>query len=137
MVDLEDLFRAISRNKAAAIPYFEKLENHRRLVDQLQAAIEKQRLWLESAAFGEIEPVIVNDPIGAVRQAIKDNDPLAIKAAALAGYKSNQINAVRLAAEFDQDIAALVDHLRTYGELANLNQRLFMRFALAEPEGAK
>jgi hypothetical protein len=137
MKDPEIVFRKIARNKAANIPPFEKLENHRRLVGQLQEAIEARRLELETAAFGGLTVANIPDPFDAVRLAIRENDPQGIKLAALAGYKNGHHNAVRLAGEFDQDIAALLDHLRTYGELANLNQKVFMRFALAEPEGAK
>ena len=132
-MDPEGVFRKIARNKAANIPPFEKLENHRRLVDQLREVIEAQRLELEAAAFGELPVKDIPDPFEAVRLAIREGDPKAIRAAALAGYKNGHINAVRLAAEFDQDIAALVDHLETYGELMNQNQKVFMRFALAEP----
>jgi len=132
--ETEDLFRAIARNKAAGLPFNEVVDNHRRLVGQLQDAIEKQRLDLEAAAFGGVTVENIPDPSRAVREAIKANDAQGLKAAALAAYQREIYIAVRLAGEFDQDIAALVDHLRTYGDLANLNQRLFMRFALAEPE---
>jgi hypothetical protein len=135
MADPEDLFRKIARNKAANIPHFEKIENHRSLVDQLQEAIEARRLELEAAAFGELPVSDIADPFEAVRLAIREGDQEAIRAAALAAYKKGQFSAVRLAGEIDQDVARLVDHLETYGELANLNQRVFMRFALAEPDG--
>lgn len=135
MADPEGIFRKIARNKAANIPQFEKLENHRQLVGQLQDAIEARRLELEGYAFGSLPVDDIADPFEAVRLAIREGDQQAIKSAALAAYKKGQFGAVRLAGEVNQRIALLMDHLQTYGELASLNQRVFLRFALAEPEG--
>ena len=117
------------------LPPIEAMARHKELVSLFQEQLADDLARLEAAAFGEIEPVIVNDPIGAVRQAIKDNDPQAIKAAALAGYEQGIYTVVRLAAGYDQAISDLADHLQTFGALANLNQRLFIEAILAAPEG--
>jgi len=136
MEEPEIIFRKIARNKGAALPYNERLKNHQLLIDSLHKAIENQRKHLENVAFAGVfidTLTDINDPFEAVRLAIHDHDYEGIRIAAAAGYKTGRWNAVRLAGEFDRDIENLVEHLKTYGPLANLTQRLFLRFALIAP----
>jgi hypothetical protein len=131
-MDPEEVLKKIYKNKA--LPYHEAIANHNALLAEYHQAVKDRLTELESAAFGDLEPAIVSKPLEAVRLALKDNDPQRIKTAAQAAYEQGRYPALRLAAEFDQDIAALVDHLETYGELQSANQRVFLRFALSPPQ---
>jgi hypothetical protein len=131
-MDPESVLKKIYKNKA--LPYHEAIANYNALLAEYHQAVKDQQAELEAAAFENIEPEIIPKPLEAVRLAIKENDPLAIKTAAQAAYEQGRYPALWLAAEFDQDIAALVDHLETYGVLASANQRIFLRFALSPPQ---
>lgn len=131
-MEIEDVLQKIVKNKRRG----DASAKHEKLLLQFQDQLAVTRARLEAAAFEDVEPVIVSDPIRSVRDAIMAGDNTALKAAALAGYEQDIYTAVRLAAEFDQDIAALVDYMITFGELASLNQRLFLESVLSAPEGS-
>lgn len=125
------LFEKIARNKR--LGGTEAPAKHKQLVDKLNDRLGDRRQALERAAFGDLKPEPTQNPLGAVKWAIRANDPQAIKQAALNAYEVKHFTAVRLAGEFDQDIGALVDFMMTFGELATLNQQVFIRAALADP----
>ena len=132
-MDPETILLKIAKNKAKPQPYIEALANHKQLLAKLKQALANTRKNLEANAFKDTEQVYIINPFEAVRIAIKDHDPQALKQAARSGYDQRSYSALRLAAEIDQDISDLVDFLATYGELQTLNQRVFMRAALSEP----
>lgn len=132
---IEALFEKIALNKSRGGPG--ALSKHKELADRLNNAIGERREALERAAFGELQPSQTQDPLGSVRYAIRVKDPEAIKQAALNAYVNKHFTAFRLAGEFDAEIAPLVDFLYTFGELASLNQRVFIRAAMADPPGER
>ena len=132
-MDPEKILIKIVKNKAKPQPYIEAVANHKQLLAELKQILAEIRKDLEAKAFEDTEQVFIDHPFEAVRSAIKNNNPQTLKQAARSGYDQKAYSALRLAAEADQDINALVDFLATYGELQTLNQRVFMRAALSDP----
>lgn len=132
-MDVEIYFRRIARNKHKNLPYDEKIKRHRELVEKFKAAIGNRKKVLESKAFGEFDPGSCEDPLGEIKAAIKTADPQAIKQAACTAYATRHFSAVRIAAEFDDDINNLVDFLMTYGELQIAPIKIFVDLVLADP----
>ena len=126
-------FSRLAKNKRKKQSVDQALEKHEALVQALYEHINIKRDLLRQAAFGELEPQAENDHMAAVREAIRDNDTEAIRQAGLNALAACHYTALRLAAEFDHDIAALIDFESTFGELASVNQRMFIDAALAPP----
>lgn len=129
----ETILEKIAKNKAAPQPYEDMLAKHKQLLADLKQVLADTIKQLEAKAFIDTRQVYINNPFEAARTAIKNHDHRGLRQAARSGYDQKAYSALRLAAEADQDISALVDFLATYGELQNLNQRVFMRAALSDP----
>lgn len=132
---ITNVIRAITRNRQYnAGNYANALEKHNKLKDKLTRAITRERDRLKLAAFGDIQPEAIENPIAGVRAAILHDNSRKVKALALASYEGGYWGAVRLAASYDQAIANIMDFEECYGELQSQNQKLFLTFALAEPK---
>jgi len=132
-MDVEKLFRRIARNKHKALPYDVKIKKHRDYVTQYQKAIKARKKALEGEAFLGMDPVACEDPLGEIKAAIKTAHTQAIKQAAYNAYAIEFYSAVRIAAEFDQEILELVEFLETFGELQSPPMRIFIDLALSDP----
>lgn len=130
---ITNIIKQITSNRLYTRDYEKAMVNHKKLKAKLNKAIETTREELKRAAFGDLTPKPVYNPIAGIKAAILQGNGQKVKELALSAYEGGQYGAVRLAASYDLAIANLIDFEMTYGVLQNQNQQVFLRFALAEP----
>lgn len=128
------IFRSIMRNRRSSRPLDKRREVHEQLVERYRQEVEKREKQLAEIAFEGFIFQPVANPTSDILEAVEDRDFVNLKSAALAAYETKNYSALRLASQYDDDIRKLVDHLETYGDLADETQKIFLDFALAGPE---
>jgi hypothetical protein len=122
------------RNRKSNRPLDKKCEVHEQLVERYRVEVEKREKELADNAFEGFTFQPIANPTSDILEAVEDRDFVNLKNAALAAYETKNYSALRLASKFDDDIRELVEHLETYGDLADETQKIFLDFALAGPE---
>lgn len=134
---LTTILRDIVINRQAAQPYDQAMRRHNALMEKYNQKLAADRERLIINAFMDLKPEPIKDPLAALRAAIKEGDSLEIKRIALAAYHEGYYPILELAGSYDNDINALVNFELVYGEAANANQKLFLKYTLAAPSKTK
>lgn len=128
LIKIDNIMRDININKTNRDP--SSRDAHEQLVEEFGELVDRAIELCEKGAFGIEGIVDIDNPTETLRDAIRKNDDFLIRCSAFSAYKNEQYSVVRLASEFNDDIAILIDVLEMYGCLSSLNQKMFMKAML-------